>query len=153
MTLPPQPVIFPPNAVPPGEILKGIKLDTIDLQALLSGAYPGTLWTDTQADQVAMAAVPSGKYRVIQLASAWTNVAGSNIMIGIIRLGIPYYFNLSESREIATINAGAVVYGNVGSHSAIRSIILRPGDILLGEDNMAAGNNVTMSVMYVDVFL
>jgi hypothetical protein len=154
MVIPPQPVVNPPYApVKPGDITKGAKLDLIDLADVLAGGCPGTLWTNTATDQVDMAAVPAGLYRCVQLAHAFGIAGGQQLNLYIQRMGVWYPIATSKNELISNINLQPVTYGFESSTCQQKAFIMQPGDILTAFDEQAAGVDVTLSVMFVDVFL
>lgn len=156
MPLPPPPTKpVEPIIKTPGDIKKGAKLDILDIQAILAGGYPGDLWEGTDIDTVAMAAVPDGKHRCIILANAFDadDVVSRDLRLRISRLGVQYTIARSEQPYIDTIGVDAVVYLSIATSISTRGILLKPGDILSVVDNLATGSNVTLTVLYVDVYL
>lgn len=146
--LPPNPPSTnPPNApVTTGQVTAGKKLDTLDLQALLLGGYPGELMNGdgTTPDYCIFPAVPDGFHRVIQHATCNTGsgVGTAALFLQVIRNGVTYELAGCSHYPIADdapVNA--------------KGILLKPGDVLQFTDKAVAGGTLVGSIMYVDVYL
>lgn len=151
MVIPPQPSTNPPSPVKPGDISKGIRLDTIDLQAILSGAAPGDLFNVAAADTADMPAVPEGYHRCIQIVNCKASTTGTLVEIAIVRLGVVYPIHTAEYYPMSADSVPADTEGISAAHA--KSFIMKPGDILRGYDTQVAGATITLSGMYKDVFI
>lgn len=148
---PPTNPIRPPT---PGDVKSGYKMSIKDLSDILSGAYPGELWTDTAVDTISMDAVPDGMHRVLIIAHGYGDADQALPAMVISRMGVDYVFGTETMGDLSTIGVDAVVYNqNIPKGITLRSLILRAGDVLTFVDLATAGGNVVLSVMYVDVFI
>lgn len=137
----------------PGEISKGHKVSIADLTNIANGGLPGELFAIATMDESVMPAVPDGMHRVVQKVFAWSEEQDSELVLGIRRLGVDYYLKFANEEDIATIGADAVTY-TAYIYPALSDgrFIMKPGDILFAQDFIAAGGDVYLHVMYVDVF-
>jgi len=99
----------------------------------------------TAADTAVLPAVPEGLHRIVQMATGYSDASLTQISIDIIRNGVVF--------PLATDGGGVVLISERISAVNAKGFILRPGDILQANDITAAGADVYISIMYVDVYL
>lgn len=148
MVIPPMPSPNPPpqsQPATPGDIIKGRRLDTIDLQAICQGAFPGDLLNATAAaaNTADFPEVPEGRIRVVQhvCGNTGAGVGGSAMVIQVIRLGVTYTLAANWLPSVDDSNITA------------KGIILKSGDILRVCDISSGGAVVYGSMMFVDVII
>lgn len=150
MVLPPQPSTNPPTLTP-GDIHKGARLDTIDLEAVVNGGMPPEFITAAAVDTAALAAVPSNRFRCIQHAWAWSDNLEATITFRIARAGNVFDLGLSD---VYPQSADAVPATSNGQNNRyFRALILKPGDVLSAVDTAAGGSTITITLAYVDVLI
>lgn len=142
MALPPGPRIRPP--APPfyeGDLERGIKPDLKDLMAISLGVYKETLDTETAA--ASTVDIPITYHGLLVRGTCWNDTSGTYNVIELIRNGETHYIALP-----ATNDWDAAAPEGSNNSVLMKTMRVRPGDIIRGQDLAAVGggSNIYLTI-------